>query len=100
MSIDRLSAVIFVPDGPEAPRWERVNLEFCERKGYAVVAVVRWRPGDEWRELHDMAGREEFDVLVVARRDHLPAKRRPRIEVVEEAAAPTARRGWRPRLLR
>lgn len=94
-------AVIFVPAGPEAARWERVCRDYCERMAYRVVSIVRWRPRSSWRDIRALAGRNAFDVLVTARRDHLPSRRRPRIEVIEEIVMP--RRGSssrRPRIIR
>jgi len=82
-------AVLYVPIGEESERWQRIDLDYCDAMGYRFVAVVLADPDDpeRWREVHGMASRDELDVLVVARRDHLSARRRPRIEVVAEMPA-------------
>ncbi len=95
-----IRAVIYVPEGRDAKRWKRVCIDYCQRQGYVIVAAVTGGPdgGDRWMDLRRMAAAEEFDVLVVGRRDHLPAQRRPRIEAVEDGS-PHGPQG-RPRRLR
>lgn len=34
------SAVLWVPAGPEAGRWERVNTEYCETREYEIISMI------------------------------------------------------------
>lgn len=97
----KLRAVVYVPGGPEADRWTAACLGYCDERGYVVVAVlVATHRGRQWMDARRMAGAELYDVLVVARWDHLPAKRRPRIEAVQDATGGDRAVSRRPRPLR
>ena len=75
-----LRAVIYVPPGVNAEKWQRACLAHCARKGYIVVSLVidganlsRWP--DVMRMLPD-----EADVVVVADMGAMPRDRIPRTE--------------------
>ena len=76
-------AIIFVPDDAERERWEKICLAECDRLGYRVVALVRGGV-EKWGDLRRMLTSGEADVLVVARKEHLPPNRVPRTEWVDE----------------
>lgn len=61
-------------------------IEYCERQRppYLVVGLVVDNGRIRWAEIRGMFIADEADVLVLARREHLPPQRRPRIEVVDE----------------
>lgn len=74
-------AIIFVPPGPAAAPWLTICAAYCTRKGYSVVAVVR-----DWDDVVRMLKDDGIEVVVIGRRDHLPAERRWRIESISEPA--------------
>ncbi len=74
-----LNAVLFIPTGRDAERWLMVCNEYATRYGYKVAAVAT-----DWASVVTMVLHGEAQVLVVARRDHLPAMRTPRLEVITE----------------
>jgi hypothetical protein len=90
--VKRLRAIIFVPD-EERDRWEARCLEYCDRRGYEVVALVVGAP-DRWNDAMDMMYAHEADVVVVASKDHLPPDRTPRVESSTEEL-PRTRPGTR-----
>lgn len=91
------NAVLFVPTGHGADRWLTVCAEYAARYRYMVTAVA-----SDWDDVLTMLRDGEATVVVVARRDHLPPLRTPRLEVVTEVeTAPVARRpDRRPRRTR
>jgi hypothetical protein len=81
-----LNAVLFVPTGHGADRWLMVCAEYAARYRYQVAAIAT-----DWDSVMTMIRQEEAQVVVVARRDHLPEYRTPRLEVVTEVqTAPAA----------
>lgn len=75
-------AVLFLPSG--ACSWLDSCAQYTARHGYQVVAVV-----SVWADAVRLA-RENAAVVVAGRREHLPADRLPRLEiVVEEGDTPT-----------
>lgn len=81
-----LNAVLFVPTGHGADRWLTVCAEYAARYRYEVTAVA-----SDWDDVVTMLFAGEAQVVVVARRDHLPAMRTPRMEIVTEVqTAPVA----------
>jgi hypothetical protein len=97
-----IRAVIYVPDTSETDRWYRTALEYCEAHRYEVVGVVTERcAGDCWVDVIEMLRTGEANIAVIGRRDHLPAQRSPRIEVIAEATTPRAptTRHRRPRAI-
>lgn len=87
-----LGAVVFLPPGvPGAGLWTDACGEYIERRGYRLAAVC-----GAWGDAVRMVLAGEAEVVVVGRRDHLPADRKPRVEVVTEAAS-TAENRRRPR---
>jgi hypothetical protein len=98
-------AIIYVPVG-ERDRWEKLCLAYCAAHGYIVCALVEDDgTGAGWAGVTAMLMAGEADVAVVARQWHPPARRVPRVEVVElEVATDTRRpalpRQRRPRILR
>lgn len=89
--------LIYLPDTPDRDVWERLAVEYCERNGYKIVGLVVRRDVDEqWADIFAMLGAGNIDLVVVCRRDHLPAGRLPRIEAITDGDAPsggTRRRG-------
>lgn len=73
-------AVVYVPPDPAAERWRSVCADYCTRHRYNIVAVA-----GAWEDVITLLGRGDAQVVVVARRDQLPADRRSRLEVVTEA---------------
>ena len=73
-----------------------VCADYCERHRYDIVSVAT-----SWHDVVTLLRRDEAQVAVVARRDHLPPERESRLEVVAEAqtapAAPSDRSQRRPR---
>lgn len=73
------SAVLFVPTGRGADVWLTVCAEYANRYRYQVAAVA-----SDWDDVMTMLRAKEAEVVVVARRDHLPPSRTPRLEIVTE----------------
>lgn len=92
-----IHAILFIPGGNCA--WMDTCAQYTARHGYQVIAVVSaWADAMRLARLHSA-------VVVAGRREHLPADRLPRLEIVVEESAqlaelvpsPTQRR---PRLQR
>jgi hypothetical protein len=75
-----LQAVILVP-AKETARWAKQCLDYCAAAGYHVAGVVLDNQGG-WTAVTDMVQHGLAQVIVVARSEHLPRYRVPRIEVV------------------
>lgn len=92
-----MNAVLYVPTGHGADRWLTVCAEYAARYRYEVAAVAT-----EWDSVVTMLLQGDAQVVVVARRDHLPPMRTPRMEIVTEVqTAPAAQRpSRRPRRTR
>lgn len=95
------TAVIFVPDHL-VEQFAPQCLAYCTARGYTIAGVIQ---GD-WQAALAMLADELATVIVVARRDHLPADGGPRIEVASETTAtrepnqrPDSPRRRRPRRL-
>lgn len=91
-------AILFVPSS-DFRRWLDLCGEYAARHGYTVIAVI-----SDWDDVQSLA-REHSAVVIAGHRDHLPADRLPRIELVteeallpDEAAPPPTQR--RPRFQR
>lgn len=61
------------------------------QQGYRLVGVVR----DNWAAVVKMIVTHQADVVVVATEEHLPPRRRPRVEAVANAATVTYERRTR-----
>lgn len=73
-------AVVFVPSEDQAhKKWLRVCGERCTTRGYLIIAVA-----GEYADAVEMVLLREADVIVVARREHLPPGRLPLMEIVAE----------------
>lgn len=91
-----ISAVVFVPAGPETERWLAICAEYCANHRYEIVAVATI-----WDDVTTVLEAREAELAIVARRDHLPADRQSRLEVIAEAStAPTDQTQRRPRRTR
>lgn len=77
-----IHAILFIPGGNCA--WMDTCAQYTARHGYQVIAVVSaWADAMRLARLHSA-------VVVAGRREHLPADRLPRLEiVVEEGDTPT-----------
>lgn len=72
------TAIVLIPYA-DTQRWMMICAQYCAIRHYEIVAVVHaWV--DAWQMIVD--GRAT--VLVTGQRDHLPAGREPRLEVVTE----------------
>jgi hypothetical protein len=80
--MQQIRAIIYVP-ADERERWEAVCLDYCQRHGYRVVALMLAGPG-KWDSALAMCGAGEADIIVVASNTHLDPNRMPRIESVTE----------------
>lgn len=77
-----LDAVVFVPyEDPAHERWVHVCCEHCAEHNYRVVAVA-----GTYADAIAMLFEHGSNVMVVARWDHLPPDRLPRIEIVADIA--------------
>ncbi|BCJ45294.1 hypothetical protein GCM10010168_85630 [Actinoplanes ianthinogenes] len=84
-------AVVFVPatEGEIDARYATLCMDYCTRKGYRFVGIVRtYRDG--MRMLYEGTAK----VIVAARRDHIDPTDLPRVEFVAEDESP--RRASRP----
>lgn len=72
-------SIIFVPSDSAAGPWLTICAAYCARKGYTVVAVA-----SKWEDVVRLVKDDGIDVVVVGRREHLPADRPWRIETVTE----------------
>jgi hypothetical protein len=90
-------AIIYIPVG-ERDRWSALCLAYCAARGYTVAALVEDDgAGAGWAGVTEVLMGGEASVAVVARQDHPPAGRSPRVEVVELEAATDTRRPALPR---
>jgi hypothetical protein len=79
-----LDAVIFIPlTDPQARQWAMMCFSHCARSGYTPVAVVH-----RWCDILPMILAGVRPVVVVARQDHIPCDRLPRVEVVSAMPDP------------
>jgi len=100
-----LRAVIWIAADPEWDRYAGWCVSYCTRKGYDIVAVVDGRAGGRYDDAWQLTRDGRADVIVTPARDHLPADRLPRIEVVAEERRHLVpqekfRNGVRPQFLR
>lgn len=72
-------AVIYVPTGSSAARWRDACAEYCQQRRYRIVAIV-----SIWEDVLSLLITGEAVVAVAGRRDHLPAQRRMRLEVITD----------------
>lgn len=79
-----LRAIIWLPDDPEWERYAGWCHDYCETTEREIVAIIDARAGGQFIDAMRMFIGGEADTIVVARRDHLPADRVPRVEVVAE----------------
>lgn len=86
-------AVIFVKSDDFDPHATRCTL-YCEERGYEIAGVVM----DDWGAVQQMLGDGQASVALVSTEEHLPAQRKPRIEVVANAIS--ARWAKRTRVIR
>jgi hypothetical protein len=75
-------AVVFVRSDEFDPHATRCT-QYAEEKGYELTGVVV----DNWDAVNQMLHDGEATVAIVSEESHLPAKRKPRVEVVANAAA-------------
>lgn len=75
-------AVIFIPSGAFDPHAARCAA-YAQERGYELVGIVR----DDWAAVQRMMRDGEAAVVVVSTEDHLNPQRKPRVEVVANAAA-------------
>ncbi|SIR84118.1 hypothetical protein [Micromonospora avicenniae] len=81
-----LKAVIYLPEGPDIRRWERICLNWCSRHDYQLVGLVRDdQDQTRWREVQGMMVHGRADVVVVASYRHLPQSAVPRVEAASRA---------------
>ncbi len=82
---NRSKAVIWLADDPEWERYAARCVDYCDRVGYEVVAVISGHAGGSWDDVTGVVIRDgRAGVCVVASRDQLPRDRTPRIEVVAD----------------
>lgn len=74
-------AVIYVPSDDFDPHAARCTI-YAEERGYELAGIVR----DDWAAVQRMLGDGEASVALVSIEEHLPAERKPRVEVVVNAA--------------
>lgn len=98
-------AVIWVPDTITEPVPAAAKcMSYAEQQGYLVQGVVH----AVWARAEEMMSAGTIDVVIVADRTHVPAKRAPRIELADvgpmlagaEGGAACTPRRRRPRRLR
>jgi hypothetical protein len=70
-----INAILFIPTGGN---WMDLCAQYTARHGYQIIAVV-----SVWADAIGLA-REHAAVVVAGRREHLPADRLPRLEIVVE----------------
>ncbi len=75
-------AIMFIRSDDFDPHATRCT-QHIEKQGYEFKGVVT----DDWDAAQDMLDERKVDVVVVSTEEHLPAKRKPRIEVVANQAA-------------
>jgi hypothetical protein len=83
--IGTLRYVIYVPAGDDGPLALAECLAYAEREfpAWTSAGVVVGR----WLAVSSMIDRRMVDVVLIARRSHLPPDRMPRIVAVEEEPA-------------
>lgn len=79
-----LSAVVWIADVDEWDRWAARCADYCDRRGYTIVAVISARLGGTWADVDDYLMNDHADVCVVADRGHLPRERHRRVEAVAD----------------
>ena len=90
-------AVIYLPPGVDRAVWTPRCLEHCERRGYAVVAVIDDQDA-AWHDVWSMLAGRDADVVVITRWGDLDPARSPRIEeAVDFGDAGADDAGRRPR---
>lgn len=74
-------AVIICPheSGRWHDHWQEVCLAHCRKHGYEIVGVT-----ETWSSAKRMLDAREAEIVVVAKRGHLPPSLEPRLEVVAE----------------
>lgn len=75
-------AIVFVRSDDFDPHATRCTI-YAEEHGYDLAGVVV----DDWQAVIRMFENDEADVAVVSEESHLPKQRRPRLEVVANAAS-------------
>jgi hypothetical protein len=75
-------AIVFVRSDEFDPHATRCTI-YAEEHGYELAGVVM----DDWGAVIRMFENDEADVAVVSEESHLPARRKPRLEVVANAVA-------------
>jgi hypothetical protein len=74
-------AVIICPS--ESARWYQhwmtMCVDYCRQQGYETVGVT-----EDWQGARRMLDAHEAEVIVVAKREHLPKSSGPRLEVIAE----------------
>lgn len=78
-------AIIYVPQLYEVAKYAATCIEHCARHGYEVVGLVH---GD-WAKAAALLTSSTAGIMVVARPDHLPPDREPRVEIADEPASAT-----------
>jgi len=74
-------AVLYVPsEDPAHVRWVLVCGDYCSARGYLITAIA-----GVWADVVAMVRCEGADIVIAARRDHLPPDRLPRLEIAAEA---------------
>jgi hypothetical protein len=77
-------AVVFVPSRDFDPHAARC-VAYVEERGYELVGIVR----DDWAAVQKMMVDGETSVVIVSEERHLNPRRKPRVEVVANAPAPS-----------
>ena len=72
-------AVMICPFGPDRGLWLDECLEYCKVNDYEAASVA-----GAWADACAALASGEADIVVVARPEHLPADRQPRVEIVSE----------------
>jgi hypothetical protein len=73
-------AVVFVRSDEFDPHATRCTI-YAEEQGYELTGIVV----DDWDAVTRMLGDGEASVAIVSTENHLPAERKPRVEVVANA---------------
>lgn len=78
-------AVIFIPAALHLVEHFNACRLHCEAHGYQIAGLVT----TTWDDALTMIWARAAGVVVVARREHLPPDREPRVEVAAEAETPS-----------
>lgn len=70
-------AILYLP--PQAERWMPQMIRYCHQRGYDIIAVV-----SDWADIWGMLEAQPDTVVVAPLREHVPADRLPRLEVLAE----------------